>query len=191
VEIAERVGRLVIFLRFGGHSRLAGHALLGLFGCDIPDGRVHAVTIIVSFDVSEQCLPRFDLGRPSTLMDEFDFQRVEEALHRCIVVTITRSAHRGRGADYRQVIDIGADRVLRPAIRVANETGRWSLPLRGHHQRGERQLGAHMVTHGPADDLSGRQVEHSSQIQPVFAGGDMRDVGEPDPVRRRRRKPIR
>lgn len=28
------------------------------------------------------------------------------------------------------------------------------LPLRGHHQRGRRQLGSHMVTHRPADGLA-------------------------------------
>lgn len=32
-----------IFSRFGGHAGLAGHALFGLFGREVPDGRGHAV----------------------------------------------------------------------------------------------------------------------------------------------------
>ena len=61
-----------------------------------------------------------------------------------------------------------------------------SLPLRGHHQRGERQLGAHMVAHRPADDLAGRQVEHGGEVKPSLAGRDISDVGQPDAVGRGR-----
>lgn len=64
------------------------------------------------------------------------------------VVAVAGPAYRRRGADRSQVIDIGSGSVLRTTIRVADETGRGSLPLCGHHQRRERQLGAHMVAHG-------------------------------------------
>lgn len=60
------------------------------------------------------------------------------------------------------------------------------LPLCGHHHCGQRQFGAHMVAHGPADDLAGRQVEHRGEIQPSFPGRDESDVCQPDAVRRRR-----
>jgi len=66
-----------------------------------------------------------------------------------------------------------------------------SLPLCGHHQCGERQLGSHMVAHRPAHDLAGRQVEHGGQIQLAFTGRDIGDVGEPDPVRRGCREALR
>lgn len=82
-------------------------------------------------------------------------------------------------------------RVLRSAIRMADEAGRWSLPLGCHHQRGERQLGSHMVAHRPTDDLAGRQVEDGREIQPALPGGDVGDVREPDPVRRRCREALR
>ena len=58
------------------------------------------------------------------------------------------------------MVDTGAGCVLRTTAGVADETGYWSLPLRGHHQGRERQLGAHVVAHRPSDDLAGRQVEH-------------------------------
>src|SRR4051794_4363928 len=58
-----------------------------------------------------------------------------------------------------------------------------SLPLCGHHHCGQRQLGAHMVAHGPADDLAGRQVEDGRQVQPSLTGRDVGNVGQPDAVR--------
>lgn len=42
---AIRVSDGVIFPRLDGHDGSASHALLGLFGCQIPEGRVHAVSI--------------------------------------------------------------------------------------------------------------------------------------------------
>ncbi len=70
--------------------------------------------VVIAFDVSEQRLSGFRLGRPAALMDQFDLQGVEETLHRGIVVAITGAAHRGHGADRRQVIDIGTGGILHP-----------------------------------------------------------------------------
>jgi hypothetical protein len=64
--------RILIFPRLGRHAGLAGHALLGLLGREALKGRVHAVLVVIAFDVSEQRLTRFGLCRPSALMDEFD-----------------------------------------------------------------------------------------------------------------------
>ena len=68
-------------------------------------------------------------------------------------------------------------------IGMADEPFGEPLPLRRHHQRRERQLGAHVVAHRPADDLARREVENSGQVKPTFVGGDVCDVGEPDAVR--------
>ena len=59
---------------------MAGHALLGLPGCHIPEGRVHAVPVVVALDVPERCLSHLGLCRPPTPMDEFDLEGVEETL---------------------------------------------------------------------------------------------------------------
>ena len=91
VERAKTEG--LIFPRWHGHLGLAHHALLGLFGGEIPEGRVHAVPIVVSFDVAEQGLARFGVRRPAALMDQFHLQCVEEALHRRIVVAVAGPAH--------------------------------------------------------------------------------------------------
>src|ERR1700677_1451031 len=49
---------------------------------------------------------------------------------------------------------------------MLDEPGHWALTLRGHHQRGERQLGAHMIAHRPADDFARGKVEDRGEIEP-------------------------
>ena len=57
-------------------------------------------------------------------------------------------------------------------IRMLDEPGHWALTLRGHHQRGERQLGAHMIAHRPADDLARGKVEDRGEIEPSLSSGE-------------------
>src|ERR1700723_184131 len=71
---------------------------------------------------------------------------------------------------------------------MLDEPGHWALTLRGHHQRGERQLGAHMIAHRPADDLARGKVEDRGEIEPSLSSGDVWDVRQPDGVRRRCRE---
>jgi hypothetical protein len=47
------------------------------------------VSIVVSFDVSKQGLPRVGMACPTALMDQFDFEGVKEALHRGIIIAVT------------------------------------------------------------------------------------------------------
>src|ERR1700729_4474644 len=71
---------------------------------------------------------------------------------------------------------------------MLDEPGHGALTLRGHHQRGERQLGAHMIAHCPADDLARGKVEDRGEIEPSLSSGDVCDVRQPDGVRRRCRE---
>lgn len=114
--------------------------------------------IIISFYVSEQGLAC--LGVRCPLMDELDLERMEEAFHRGVVVAVFGTAHRRRCAERGKLIDIGSSSILRSAIGVMDKARRGSLPLRGHHQRRQRQLVAHVVAHRPAYDLPSRQIEY-------------------------------
>src|SRR5215203_1726190 len=67
-----------------------------------------------------------------------------------------------------------------------DETRTWSLPLGSHHQSPQRQLGAQVIAHRPADHLPGRQIQYCRQVEPAFICGDVGDIGQPDPVGRRR-----
>lgn len=144
--------------------------------------------VIVAFDVSEQRRPGFCLWRSSALLYEFNLEGVEEALHR---VTTPGAAHRGRRADRSQMVDIGAGRVLRPAIGVTDETVTRPFPLSSHHHGRKPQFGPHMIAHRPADYLAGCQLEYGYQMQPPFFGRDIGDVGEPNRIRRGCHKALR
>ncbi len=41
----------------------------------------------------------------------------------------------------------------------------------------------HVVTHRPADDFAGEEIEHGGQIEPPFLGGHVGEVGEPNLIR--------
>lgn len=66
---------------------------LGLFGREIPEGRVNALSIVVTLDVAEQIPASLFARRPAPLMDQLRFQGVEERLHRSVVIAATRPAH--------------------------------------------------------------------------------------------------
>jgi hypothetical protein len=52
-----------------------------------------ALPIVVALDVSEQVASGLVPGSPSSLMDELDLERVEEALQRSIIAAASRAAH--------------------------------------------------------------------------------------------------
>jgi hypothetical protein len=54
----------------------------------------------------------------------------------------------------------------------------------GHLQRVERQAGAQVVSHLPADDLPGEQVSHERRIHEPAGRGHIRDIGDPAAIRR-------
>src|ERR1700733_12694196 len=54
---------------------------LGLFWRFVDDGRVDPSSVVIAFDVGEQVASGLVAFRPVTLVDEFDLQRVQEALH--------------------------------------------------------------------------------------------------------------
>jgi hypothetical protein len=116
-------------------SRTRGLACVpfGLLGRDIAESRVDALSIIVAFDVGEQVASGFVLGGPSSLVNEFHLEGVEEAFHWGVIITTARSAHGRYGSHAGELLSIGLGRVLAAAIRVTDETGSRSLPLGGHH----------------------------------------------------------
>src|SRR5580765_1642815 len=129
---------------------------LCLLGGDVADGGMDPLTIVVAFDIAEQVTPRGSPIGVFTLVDEFGFQRAEEALHGCIVPAISLAAHRLDDGGVRQNIPVVAGGVLAAAVGMMDET----------RSRGAAagcaamvRLGAHVVAHGPADHLAGEEVE--------------------------------
>jgi hypothetical protein len=76
---------------------------------------VDALPIIVALDIAEQIPPRLLSGGPAALMNQLHLQRMEERLHRGIVIAAARPAHRWLGLDEGQVPGIGLGRILAAA----------------------------------------------------------------------------
>jgi hypothetical protein len=96
---------------------------------------------------------------------EFGFQSAEAAFHWCVVPAISLPAHGldhpGRVENFA-VIDSG---VLAAAIGMVSQARRRLLPLDGHGQGCDSQFRPHVVTHRPADDFAGEEIEHHGQIE--------------------------
>jgi hypothetical protein len=55
--------------------------------------------------------------------------------------------------------------------------------VHGHVQRVDDELGAHVLSHRPADDRAGVGVLDRGEVQPAFPGAQVGDVGEPQHIR--------
>jgi hypothetical protein len=139
-----------------------------------------SLTIVISFDVREQVMPRSILALIASLMHEFRFDSAEATFHWRVVPAISLPAH---GLDHpgcAEKLAVMSGGVLAAAIRVVNQARRRFLSLDGHSEGRDSQLRPHMLTHRPANDLAGKKIEHDGQIEPSFLGWDIGYVGEPD-----------
>ena len=73
--------------------------------------------------------------------------------------------------------------ILAAAVGMVDQAGRRLLPLDGHGQGCDGQFRPHVVTHRPADDFAGEEIEHDGQIEPPFGGWHAGDVGQPNLIR--------
>jgi hypothetical protein len=53
-------------------------------------------------------------------------------------------------------------------------------------ERVDDELGAHVVLERPADDAAAEAVDDNGEVEPALPGAQVGDVGDPQPVRRRR-----
>src|ERR1700676_4593268 len=143
---------------------------LCVFGGDVADGGVDPLTIVVALDVGEQVTARGITIGVFALVDELGFQGAEEALHRRVVPAVSLAAHRlgdGGGLEDIAVVTGG---VLTAAVGMMDEARSWAPPLDRHGERSDGELGAHVVAHGPADHLAGKQIEDPPRVGPPPAG---------------------
>ena len=144
------------------------------------------LTIVISFDVNEQIAPCGLPGPVASLMHEFGFDRAKAAFHRGIALRrlLHRASLDGASNRLRPTISLPAHGLDHPgcikdltvisgrilAIGMMDEATRRLLPLDGHGQGGNEEFHPHVITHRPANDLSGEKIEHDSQIEPAFLG---------------------
>ena len=150
--------------------------VLCLFGCDIPEGRIKPLAIVISFNLSEQIVPGSIPGWVASLVHEFGL----------ICQSSFPSGHCPN--NFPSGSWIGSSRLHRgpcgnrqrrigAAIGMMDQAWRRLLALDGHGQCRDRHVRPLVVTHRPANDLSGEKLEHDSQIMPSFLGWDIGSVG--------------
>jgi hypothetical protein len=82
---------VVIFPSFDGRGSGGSFHLLG---CFVAERGMESLAVVVAFDVGGHVAPRFVAGCPMALMDEFDLERVKEALHGRVVMAVAAPAPR-------------------------------------------------------------------------------------------------
>src|SRR5215203_1963055 len=154
----------------------------------IADGRMQTLPIVEDFDVFEHGRLRLLAGAEADLVDVLGLERGEEALHGRVVQAVAAPAHGLRDAVPLQHRAIRLGGVLHAAVAVVDQPAWRVMPLEGHDQGVDAQLGPEVVGHGPADDLARGHVLDRGQIQEALAGRNVGDVRQPDLVRSLRRE---
>ena len=139
---------------------------------------MQAAGIVEALDVAEQVPSGFGPGGVDPVMDPLGLEGVEEAFHGRVVPAVALAAHRGRDPRPGEGQPIGLGGVLDAAVGMMDQPWRGPLTLGGHVQRVECDLGMQGLAHRPADDLAGVQVEDRGQVQPAFAGRDVRSASQ-------------
>ena len=75
-----------------------------------------ALPVVVAFDVGEQVASGLVPGRPPALVDEFDLQGMEEALHGSVVVAAGCAAHGRDRLHAGELLAVGLGGILAAAI---------------------------------------------------------------------------
>ncbi len=84
----------------------------------MPDSRMFSLPIVIRFDVLKDFMFDDASSRVSFPVNEFDFQRVKETLHRGIVITVRSAAHAAAQAVVFDQSLISLGTILATAIRV-------------------------------------------------------------------------
>ena len=141
--------------------------------------------VVPSFDAFEHREPRLGLGLEAPAVQEFLFERCEEALRHRIVVGIADRAHRGHDVHFLAALAERVARVLgdfqRSSQHLAIGGVAWDDQRVGL-QSGQDELGAQMRLDRPADDLARPHIEYDRQIQKARPGRNVSDIGNPQLV---------
>ncbi len=147
---------------------------------------VATTPVVKHFDVVEQIGDGCGAGCVARAVYPFVLQAVKEALRRRIVPAVSLAAHRANHAVQGEFVLQQLARVLAASIRVMDEPRRWPSAEPCHRQRIGHDVGRHARLDRPAHDLAVEEIQNDRQVQPAFIGPDVREIGAPSLVRRRR-----
>src|SRR5680860_582337 len=122
-------------------------------------------TIVEDFDEVEHSKARLTVGGEEAAIDELAFQGSKEAFARSVVVTVSHGAHGGCDAGFSEATPEGERGVLRPLVRVMDQTGLRTPTLDRRLEGVADQLGRKIVPHRPPDYGPAEHVEHHREVQ--------------------------
>jgi len=157
-----------------------GRQSLGMSWAEITQGRVQAAGIVEAFDVLKQITSGVGSSGVNPMVDALGFEGVKETLHRGVVEAIALAAHRRRDAGSGKNPSISFGSILNAAVGVVDQPWRRPLPLDGHGEGLQGNLGVQGLAHRPTNDFAGMQVQNGGEVQPAFAGRDVGQIRQPD-----------
>jgi hypothetical protein len=132
--------------------------------------------IVEHFNILEQRLFRFLHVFVLLVMNQFAFERAEEALGDPVVVTVALTAHARFNSMIRKDLPILLAGILNSPIAVMQHPLRGPAMCQGHAEGSARELGSQVIRRGPTDDATRASIKNHRQVQPAFNGRDIRDV---------------
>ena len=146
-----------------------------------------ALRIVEAFDEVKDGVARLRVGFEAAPIQQLAFQRGEETLRHRIVVAVTDRAHRWPHARLAAAVAELDRRILRALIRVMNNASRTAHRQR-HAQRVQHDRHVQRGRHRPTNDPATEDIEHDRQIQEAHPRRDIRDISDPQHIRRIRRE---
>src|SRR5580765_192777 len=146
---------------------------------------MQAVAVIEALDVLEDRGPRLGARVKREVIEPLGLDRVEETLDRGVVVTVAGTAHAADDAVAVEDVLVPGTGVRTAAIAVMYQAGERAPCAQRLVKRLERERLSGTRPRGPADDAARASIEENREEEPALTGANLRDVGEPETVRRR------
>jgi hypothetical protein len=132
--------------------------------------------------VPEQPVERRVLCLPVVLelhaMEPLDLQRAEQGLRAGVVPAVALATHGSLHSMLGEKVRIATAGILAAAIAMEDQTRCRRPAVPRHVECAAGQLRRDRLAHRPAHDAAAEQIEHHRQVQPAFAGGDIRYASE-------------
>jgi len=135
----------------------------------IADTGVSTLRVVPALDEFEDGHPSLGQSAETAAVDEFAFERGEEALTQGIVEAVSNRAHGGAHAHLSAAPAEGNRGVLAALVGVMDYPFRLTLP-QGHVQRIEDEFGTKVVRHRPSHDATTEGIEHHGQVEKTRPG---------------------
>ena len=149
----------------------------------MPDGRMLSYPVIVNLYVLEYRRRSCRSGSITLPIELFNFQRVKEALHSRVIVTVPPATHATTQPLLLNQPLVRRCAVLATSIQMDNGALGEAPSEQCHRQCIDHQLLRHALVHRPAHNRARVQIHDHSQIQLAFIGPLIRDVADPLLVR--------